>query len=263
MSIGLAAKIKQGRFSPDSFWKHPEPEQRKHGEPSPHGIFMAVGHSLTEWAILEETLAMIFQMLCAPTSGDADRAAMLTFGSIEGVSSRIKAIKAVAEVYFGQWWEYDGIQKVLNAIDKDFTAAARIRNEIAHGKVMGLTRIYSDDNGAQQSQDSGFLLVSQNYMTGRNSLFATPIQGDKFVGVIRSLYRYNSQDIMSFGDKFRWLNGLLLSYMSEIPKDETTSIPRIIADEIKADDKAFQRKMNQLENLRRPKQQGQGQGSSS
>jgi hypothetical protein len=244
---GLAARVKNGRLSPKGFWKHPEPGSRKQGEPSPDLIFYAVGRSLTDWANLEETLASLYRMLCAPTTVSTDRAMMRTFGSIESVPARVKTLLAVAEVYFEHFWRYPGIKEVVDAIAEELNQATRIRNEIAHGKVISLTTVGTDETGAPRTENSGHILVSPNYMTGRTSPFPLVIDDDKFYPISSSLYRYNSQDILRFASQFCELNSIVMSYMTEIYKDEKTWLPKVILQEATDDPKAFQRKMQQLQ----------------
>jgi hypothetical protein len=125
--------------------------------------------------------------------------------------------------------------------------ASFIRNEIAHGKSFGLTRVSAEPDGAQVSTDSGYFLVAPDYMTERHVPFAQPMNQADTLIVVRSRYRYLSQDIRLFSAKFSNLKRKIFDYMVSIKLTSERGIPdnvmaALLAEQAAAEEKRKKQK---------------------
>jgi hypothetical protein len=72
-------------------------------------------------------------------------------------------------------------------------------------------------------KDLGAFLMPPSYNTGRTTAFADPLEADPLY-FTRAKYRYVSEDIRNFGQKFQTLNHLIFNYETLLVRREDHSI---------------------------------------
>jgi hypothetical protein len=198
------------------YWERPV--ARKKGDQKPDDLYRAVGWALSQWERADETLAGLFSALteCAqdPVSGTTVRRA---YGAIESNSGRRKAVEAVAEVFFGNYWDEKPVRQSLKEIIDAVGRASRIRDDIAHGIVQANLVIDGEDYGAFH--------MPPPYNTGRSHAFSQ--KEDGALAFLRAKYRYTARDIISFGRKFIKLEGTIHAYLISIIRKTDGTVPLI------------------------------------
>ena len=244
MSENSTAKIQYRGLFPSNFWDRPKVKARLIGDVSEAPLYLAVGAALTTWEITEEIFAHLFSIFSQAGGPVTDMSSMLAvtrvFGAIENTNGRLAAFEAVAEVYFGEYWHFPEVKKPVQRLINEIKFASWRRNDIAHGKVIRL-QVHGEE-GENSVRHLGCLLVAPTYMTGRTSLFADFSEEDKFA-FTKSLYRFNSNDILSYKNKFEALRLKMIDYIQTIYKDPQTRIPKIVLDLQLNVPKAFSRKI--------------------
>jgi hypothetical protein len=109
------------------------PTSENRGDVQSATVHEAVGYALSNWELMEEKLAELYLALAGAPNDPVRRA----FGSIESNSGRRKAIEAAAEAYFGRYWEDDEVRRAFRVLIKAVEWAAKRRDDIAHGIVLG------------------------------------------------------------------------------------------------------------------------------
>src|ERR1700674_1515777 len=137
-----------------TFWDAPAREP--HGDSSVDAVYRAVGHSLSQWELLEVSLSSLFGILVQSTSPAAKRA----YGAIVSAAGRIDALDRAAEVYFS---ERDETQhEYYNNLSKIVRYASPRRNEIAHG----IAECYADISVL----GGGYYLTAPAYNSRKHNL---------------------------------------------------------------------------------------------
>jgi hypothetical protein len=101
-------------------------------------LHRAVGAALSNWEHLESGLTRLFQLLCETPSLAACRA----YGTVESCYNKAQMLRAAAEVFFDTRQPFDEkhsgeIKDLISAYEK----GQELRNNIAHGMVIGYTHI--------------------------------------------------------------------------------------------------------------------------
>jgi hypothetical protein len=205
-----AGRSKKPIFTSE-YWERPTP--RSKGAQDADAIYRAVGWALSNWEKADQELAGLFSVLtnCTdePISATTIRRA---YGAIESNSGRRKAVEAVAEVFFGNYWDEPLIRQSVTDIITAVQRASRLRDDIAHGIVW--------EDIVIGEQDYGAFHMPPQYNTGRTHAFR---QDDGDLGLLRAKYRYTDEDILTFGKKFVELRDTLRTYLiSIIPKQDGT-----------------------------------------
>lgn len=192
----------------EPYWKRP-PNQNQ-GDVKAATVYEAVGYALSNWEMMEENLAQLYLALASAPSDPVRRA----FGSIESNTGRRKAIEAAAEAYFGRYWEDDEVRRAFRLVVKAVEWAAKRRDDIAHGIVLG-----------QQIDDVhfGVFLFPPDYNTSRTHLYADTGAGDPLAHTMTK-YRFTSDQIRAFAVKFTELRHAVEQYAGHIMKDGETIV---------------------------------------
>jgi hypothetical protein len=165
MADQKSSEKEAAQWFPKGYWKEPDIDPQRLGDPRPEAIYMCVGYALTRWEHVEEALNFLFvQIANNPQSSNTMERA---FGAIEANSLRLNVLEAAAEVYFGTFWEMQPIQEQFEQVKKNVRVAAYIRNKIAHGKCHATTLNRSLDDGTKVQKFSGYYLIAPGYVTGR------------------------------------------------------------------------------------------------
>jgi hypothetical protein len=182
------------------FWDRPP--DSKQGDEDGDLIYMAVGFALSCWEMAEEDLAALYLTLIdAPHT--SDNPARRAYGSIESNTGRRKAISAAAEAYFGDYWDDKEVQRAFMILVEAVGYAAKRRDDIAHGIVMG---------HVVDGVKCGSFLLPPGYNTARTD-YRYRNRGDdapRFVTLAK--YRFLSEDVRHFGHKFRSLGDTIRKY---------------------------------------------------
>jgi hypothetical protein len=237
------AKAPKGRLFPKEYWSRPPPADRKTGDPSVDQIYHAVGAALSSWESTEESFALLFAVLSQGRELDVHNSLRRAFGSIENTAGRIRAVQAVAPVYFGQYWELAEVRRPLTVLLEEVQHASYRRNDIAHGKALNVITHDRSPDGSLTERRLGALLVAPEYMTGRTNLDVQAFGEDDAFALTRSHYRFTSSDILSFARKFSELQFQITYYIQTVAKDEKTRLPKVIVEMSQADPEALDRKM--------------------
>jgi hypothetical protein len=205
----------QTLFAPN-YWKAPDLSQQ--GSASQAEVFHAVGAALSAWEGAECALATLYVILCDGETGPY-KALARTFGSITSSSSRRDAIKAAAEIYFGQYWAMPAVKKRLIRMLDSIGEASRRRDEIAHGQAYGVTI----DN-----KSYGYFLFASEYISSRNYAFPPLNSGDP-LSFSTAKYRYSAADVLEFERKFNALREAVWQYLISIKKINGTPGEVVVA----------------------------------
>jgi hypothetical protein len=193
---------------PKGYWERPANEKR--GDPSAAQIYQAVGAALTAWELAEESLADLFLVMSQCTDANAYNAIRRAFGSIESSAGRRKALEAVAPIYFAPYWPHELIKRALNQVMNAFERASARRDDIAHG--IGITFRVDDE-------DLGAFLIPAAYSSSRNKPFPEIIETDK-MSFEKGYYRYTSEQISTFAQRFSELKRKTMHYTQFITKND-------------------------------------------
>jgi hypothetical protein len=204
-----------------AYWDRPQP--RDQGDAERAQIYQAIGAALNAWERLEETLALLCTVFSDTHDTKAHHAISEIFGSIESSSGRRKALERMALIYFHPHHEDSRLTKPLKDLLDAVSHASRRRDDIAHGVT---TEFLHFQTGGISHGNRGSFLVPASYNSGRNApklhLFhklATPqettIGFDEF---LRGAYRYTSEEIKTFEEKFRLLQMEVINYCGSITK---------------------------------------------
>ena len=194
----------QSLFTPN-YWKAPDLSPQ--GSATQAEVFHAVGAALSAWEGAESALATLYVILCDGETGHY-KALARTFGSITSSSSRREAIKAAAEIYFGQYWAVPKVKKRLTRMLESIGEASRRRDEIAHGQAYGVT---------VDNKSYGYFLSASEYISSRNHAFPQVNSGDP-LSFSTAKYRYSAVDILEFELKFNALRDAVWQYLISIKK---------------------------------------------
>lgn len=205
----------QSFFAPN-YWK--APNLSPHGSATQAEIFHAVGAALSAWESVESALAMLYVILCDGETGPY-KALARTFGSITSSGSRREAIKAAAEIYFGQDWETPRVKKRLIRMLESIGEASRRRDEIAHGQAYGIT---------VDNKSYGYFLFASEYISSRNYAFPQLNFPDP-LSFSTAKYRYTASEILEFEIKFNALREAVWQYLISIKKINGTPAEVIIS----------------------------------
>ena len=195
-------------------WDRPPPPEA--GDPNADILYQAIGAALTWWEGIEENFARLFSLFTEDKTGAAIRA----YGSIASHSGRMEALNNASEIYLTEREIPKEQADFFDLLMKHFKKAASIRNEIAHGKVMGFN---------MGGKDSGFFLMPAMYNSRKISAymdFSKPIDG---FAIYRANYRYTSEVVNGFFRKFQELERLSADFVRyllyEAPKPHIESPP--------------------------------------
>lgn len=209
-----------------SYWN--EPDLKIFGDQDPDKIRFAVGHALSNWEYVEEEISLLFMQLteCEPNS-QSYTVVRRSFGAVDISSQRRKMLAAAAQVYFDEHWTKASgtFKKLIETIAR----ASRRRDNIAHGTV--IDSIASGNSGhivirsiqpgigfkAGDVKNRGAFLVPASYNTERNFL-PNEQDDDNILGFLPGIYRYTSEDILMFSEKFRTLKVAIVRYQQSIKK---------------------------------------------
>lgn len=225
---------------PPHFWQRPPIKERQLGEPFERRIFQAVGAALTEWGRVEESFAVLYSVLCGVMPfNEVGQSVSRGFGSIENTGWKITAARAVAPLYFGEYWRIVDVSSSFVSLMENITWASHRRNDIAHGRAVRVRQYVKD--GLDANLDSGYMLVAPRD-TSRTNPFPSDDKDDIF-GITASQYRFSAMDIYSYSEKFLKLANYILSHAYSTMRNQETGIPGFILKMKQADPEGFERKM--------------------
>lgn len=202
----MSKKPKPEGLFPAGFWDRPP--QAKEGDADAAALFAAIGSALTAWEFAEEALAMLCLVFSETTDVNGFRAVRQLFGAIELSSGRRAALEQLSQVYFAPHQADPLIKKPFDRLVNAFSSGSRLRDDIAHGKVIDL---------AINNVKHGAYLVPSDYNSGRN--FPSLAGGDELpFAAMRGKYCYNSASVASIRSRFEKLNVTVFTYMEFIRK---------------------------------------------
>jgi hypothetical protein len=201
------------------FWERPVPSKKD--DENPDDIYRAVGWTLSQWEQADQELAGLFSVLSVVGDVFAVEAEGVSraYGAIESNSGRRKAVEAVAEVFFGNYWDDKPVRQSLIDIIEAVRRASRLRDDIAHGIVrtgLGMDHV-----------DYGYFHMPPRYNTGRSYAFKREEDGP--LAYLRAKYRYTTSDIVLFGRKFIELRDTIHAYLISVIRKEDGTVPLIDA----------------------------------
>jgi hypothetical protein len=204
------------------YWARPQP--RDHGDPNRTLIYQAVGSALNSWERLEEAIFYLCTVLSDTRDARAHHAIAEIFGSIESSGGRRNALERLSLIYFYPHHEDSRIKKPLRDLLDTVSNASRRRDDIAHGVT---TEFMSIQAGGVDHGSKGCFLVPAVYISSRNiprlhyfdkAIEYTPEGPSDFPILLRGVYRYTSDDIKVFEEKFRELMMKVLEFCGQLIK---------------------------------------------
>jgi len=152
------------------------------GDKEPNAFFHAVGEALNEWENTEKSFAHIFSKLVAPRASGF--AAQRAYGTIIANPVHRQMIAAAAEIFFRNFPDA-AAESELSQLLKWYGDASSRRNDFAHGIV-----------GGDIINGTHFYFLVPNTWGSRSRKMNLEIE-----------YRYSSEQIQDFKDRFRQLGG--------------------------------------------------------
>lgn len=187
------------------YWERSVPSKK--GDQNPDDIYRAVGWALSQWEEADQELAGLFSVLSDVDDWFVIEGVRRAYGAIESNSGRRKAVEAVAEVFFGNYWGDKPVRQSLIGL----------RDDIAHGIVQpGL---------GMDDLDYGYFHMPPRYNTGRSHAFSRKEDGP--LRYLRAKYRYTANDIVLFGRKFIELRDTIHAYLISVIRKEDGTVPLI------------------------------------
>src|SRR5262249_32790985 len=119
-------------------------------------------------------------------------------------------VLAVAEIYFGAYWENKFVRQSLQDVINAMGRASKRRDDIAHGIIWGGIKI--------EHMDYGSFLMPPEYNTGRTFAFM-PDTPDP-LRLMRAKYRYTAANIENWGSKFIELRDAIIDYFKAIKRED-------------------------------------------
>jgi hypothetical protein len=205
----------------ERYWERPSIDHSAKGDVDVRSLYQAVGEALSSWENAEDTLAVMYRLLCKLDSDDSIIAVNRAFGSIESSAGRRRAILAAAEIFFGEHW--DDSSKYFEALMDAFSRASSRRDEFAHGVVTIIGRM---------GESLGAYLLPSDYNTHRNNPYMADIE-EWHIPIGRAKYFYTSSTIRAFTDKFCNLRLEVYRYMLQIKLVNGT--PKFVLDALQSD----------------------------
>jgi hypothetical protein len=220
--MGSKKQTVSEKLFPDNFFARPDSQPQ--GDGTADAIYLAVGAALSNWEEMEEALASLYFALTGSDTAAAYHAIMRTYGSIESNTGRRKALESVAHVYLISHFDEDYIKKPFNDLILNISSGAKRRDDIAHGRVHGLT---VDDTFY------GHFLFPVDYNNSRSNPFTGMNKKDAHTPFhsMKGHYRYTSADISSISYKFSVLRRKIHEFAAQCSK-ENNGVPRIVSEGI-------------------------------
>lgn len=162
-------------------------------------IWQAVGMALSAWEYVEEECALLFSVLVDSKSEAAYRA----YGCIVSNSTRREMLQHSAESFFEIHKVIDGDRTFFYDLMKHLEKGSSIRNEIAHGAVLGIII---------KKQSHEYFLLPPIYNSRKNTteVATAPTLEPRLLR--KAKYSYVTMDVGNFAQKFHWLRGALEAY---------------------------------------------------
>lgn len=211
--MGSKGKNLDPCWFPADYWDRPP--SRKDGDTGLDGIFRVVGMALTAWEMAEQALADLYLVLAEADGAATANAIARTYGSIESNTGRRNAITSVAEVYFHPHFSEDYVSRPFNELLTHIRNASKRRDDIAHGITQRI--------GASTKEGYiiyGCFLLPVDYNNSRTNAFAnrSVTDPDFPFNFMRGHYRYTSEDILSFAEKFSALRLAIHRFCGQVRK---------------------------------------------
>jgi hypothetical protein len=156
------------------------------GESRAEPIFQAVGEAISNWELVEQSIAMLFSFITTGKYYDVSGPTIRAYGSIAGSSARIAMVRAAVEAWAQQYPQCPLIVNCCELLKESSNWSSR-RNDIAHGQVDCL----------MDAIPNGWMLFPGLFDTKKRS-----VQG-------KSKYRYTVEHIERFSAGFLSLHGRL------------------------------------------------------
>jgi hypothetical protein len=185
----------------DKYWQRPDMKER--GDVSPEPIYLAVGSALAQWESIENSFVSLFCHFIEPRVSNA---AARAYGAISSSQGRIEALENAAIVYFHLHNVAEDLQNEFQLIIRHFNAARGRRNDIAHAVTINFQFEAGVDAG-------GVFLIPAMYGSRKTYPFI-PKDGDRF-SIIKSKYRFTSEDIVLITNKFYHLIQVIFRFHSK------------------------------------------------
>jgi len=184
------------------FWKALPP--RDQGDENPDAVYLEVGKALTTWEGVEMLFAMLFGIFVEATNPAAQRA----YGLIVANAVRRQIISETAGVFFTIHKVAKSFIDELDILMNHYSLASNRRSEIAHGTVM--TFSFAD------ARNAGSFLIPPLYNAKKTTAFWTKTREEDKYFMMRSKYRYTSEDLRIFIVKFGALQQCIMDYTNRL-----------------------------------------------
>lgn len=155
------------------------------GSKSENDIFLAVGKALSNWELVEQSIAGIFTVVTVGVFFAPAAPTLRAYSSVASSHNRIQMVRAAVESWLTEWKDCPCGQNALDLLSESQGWAAR-RNDIAHGIA---------DRFIDEIEKGWFLIPSIYSIKGRKSGKAD--------------YRYNARIIDKLSERFVDLDGRL------------------------------------------------------
>jgi len=175
----------------DGYWSPPGRRPSKSGDKYAVRLYAAMGRAVSAWNEVEDALAKLFAGIATERVGvPPTDPLMLTFGSIEAITTRTAAVRAVGAAYFEKYKRTKAQRKPLNDFLDHIRRGSWIRNDIAHGIVNEYTEGILIGFDKLECKAHGAILVAPSYVTFRSDHYGGR-QDDFLLGVTPSANIYN------------------------------------------------------------------------
>jgi hypothetical protein len=154
-------------------------------------IFTAVGSALSDWELLEQSIAAVFTLVTVGSYYAPSTPALRAYSSVISSNNRIQMVRAALQAWLRERKDCPLQGNVLTILSECSGWAGR-RNDVAHGIV---------DRFLDEFEKGWFLVPGLYAKRGRNE-----------VGKVD--YRYNAEIIHGFGGQFIELHNRLSETVS-------------------------------------------------
>lgn len=201
---------------PRGYWSPPGRSRvQRSGDQTPERIYTAVGCALTQWEGVEEAVQTLLKAFAKRNSMPVTDPLLVIFGSIENSTGRLAAVRNLGQVYFHETKSPKELRDPFNRLDEHLRNAARIRNDLAHGRVVHFSIRRATAKNTYVELTPGCHLVAADYMTGRNDHLTWHSFDDLLLGnSSRNIYTFDV--IEDFIAKFRTLEAMIREYAGRL-----------------------------------------------
>ena len=224
------------RYKKADYWERGSKSMA--GDPFASVIQLGVGHALTNWEHLENSVAVLFSLFTESGSIAAIRA----YGTIIGARARHAAVSEAMDVFFDIRKQqhkkdrsiYDTLVSHKNAATillANYLSASKRRNDIAHGVCWELSVVKSDTRSwflvpptYNSAHSSHWIEDDFKWQAATGGQLRDPEQTITYNKMYRKNadYVFSTKEIKTFAGKFAYLYADVMSLLHLINSDTFT-----------------------------------------